>query len=244
MSENAIEVKNISKIFQINKKHNFFKKFNKINSKNPQTITALKDISFTATKGEVLGIMGLNGSGKSTLLQIIAGLYRPNSGSVKVNGTLAPILQLGTGFQPELGPRDNIMNYGMLMGLTKNEIKNRIDKIIEFAELEKFSKMKLKNFSTGMRARLAFSTILQINPDILLIDEVLAVGDIKFKEKSYAAFSSFKEKGKTILITSHNTFTLNNICDRILLINKGKMISIGKPKEVIEKYREIVNKNN
>lgn len=245
MSETILEVNNLNKTFLINKSKGPIEFLRKIRSnRNVQVIKALDNISFSVSKGEVLGIIGLNGSGKSTLLQVIAGIYQPDSGNIKVNGVIAPILHIGTGFQPELIPSENIIIYGMLMGFAKKDIKNKIDNILEFAELKEFSNMRLKHFSTGMRARLAFSTMLQMNPDILLIDEILSVGDVKFKKKSYEAFSKFKAQGKTILVATHSLTTLPNLCDRAILIHKGKMIFVGTPDEAIKKYQEIVKQKN
>ena len=200
----------------------------------------LDSATLALPKGRRAALIGRNGSGKTTLLQVIAGLYQPTKGNVKVNGLLAPILQLGSGFQMDLLPRDNIIIYGMLLGFSKKEIKKRIQNVLQFAELEKFSGLKVGHFSSGMLARLAFSTVLQLDPDILLMDEIMSVGDIGFREKSLKAFNSFIKKGKTILYATNNLSTLSNFCDRVLLIHNGKMISMGEPNEVIQKYKEIL----
>jgi len=245
MSENMIEVKNITKTFHLNKQKGIFGKMRKFNSRssNNDRINALDDVSFTVSKGEVLGIIGKNGSGKTTLLQVIAGLYELDSGEVKVNGSLTPILQIGIGFQQELIPRENIVMYGMLLGLTKREIMEKLDRILEFAELEKFTEMKLKHFSSGMKSRLAISTTLQLNPDIFLLDEILAVGDLGFREKCFKEFSKFKEKGTTILYVTHNLNSLPKLCDRVLLLHLGRIIVIDNPADAIQKYKEILQKN-
>ena len=243
MSEdNAVIVENLSKSFTLKRTKTVFGKAKDVYKGNGklQTIQSLSNVSFTVPKGQTLGIIGLNGSGKTTLLRIIAGVYRPDSGSVTVNGRMAPLLQIGTGFHPELNAQENIVMYGLLLGLQKHEVNERINSIIEFAELQNFTQMKLKNYSAGMRARLGFSTALQVNPDILLVDEVLAVGDMAFREKSSKAFLSFKEKGKTILYTAHSMKNISDLSDRVLLLDKGNVVMIGEPKEVIEKYREIV----
>ena len=167
MSENAIEISNISKTFEINKRQSIFQTIRNTKSKSKlKTITALDDVSFSVRKGEVMGVIGRNGSGKTTLLQIIGGIYQPDSGVINVEGTMAPILQISTGFHPELEPEENIILFGMLLGFSKNEIKKRVESILQFAELEKFSTMKLKHFSSGMKSRLGISTIFQLNPDI------------------------------------------------------------------------------
>jgi len=202
-------------------------------------IVALENISLKVPQGEMLGIIGLNGSGKTTLLRTISGIYTPDSGKIQVYGKLAPLLQLGVGFHGELDAIENIVMYGMLLGFKKSEILKKVDKIIEFSELEDFTDMKLKNYSAGMRIRLAFSIALQSDPDILLIDEILAVGDIYFREKSYNAFLSYKNRGKTILYTSQNLEILEKLCDRVMLLHKGKNVMIGKPTKVIQKYKSI-----
>lgn len=238
MQDILLDVQNIVKHFTIKKRKSISKTLqNKAFPLNQ--LTAIDGISFKAKKGEILGIIGLNGSGKTTLLRTIAGIYQPDSGKIIRYGSIAPILQLGSGFNFQLTASENIILYGMLLGMSKLEITSKIKKIIEFAELEQFTTMKLKHFSTGMLARLAFSTVLQINPDIFLLDEILSVGDIKFREKTSKVFQSFKENGKTVLYTTHNVDTLPEICDRVLLIQKGKKIMIGNPEEVVKKYREI-----
>ena len=233
----SIIVKNITKTFKNVEKtitlHNTEKK-------SQSRFVALEDVSFTISKGEMIGIIGLNGSGKTTLLRIISGIYKPDSGNVEVNGKIAPLLQIGTGFHEELVAKDNIIMYGMYLGFSKNEIKQKIDNIIEFAELENFTNMKLKHYSAGMKSRLAFSTALQIDPDILLVDEILAVGDIVFKKKSFNSFLLFKQKKKTVIYTSHNTSQMKELCNRIILLHKSKLIMIGKPDEVLAKYKEII----
>jgi len=235
--EYVITVENLLKHFKIDDSKTIFRKFH--GNDNKTIVKALDDVSFNVKKGEMFGIIGVNGSGKTTLLRIIAGIYQPDKGVVKTYGRIAPLLQIGVGFYNDLVAKDNIILYGMLLGLKKSEIKNRIDDIINFAGLSDFKNMKLKYYSSGMRARLAFSTAMQIEPDILLVDEILSVGDLPFREKSFNAFLSFKKEGKTILYTSHNLTTLAKLCDRVLLLDKGKIITIGQPDEVIKKYKEI-----
>jgi len=184
----------------------------------------------------VLAIIGRNGSGKSTLLRTIAGIYQPDKGNVTVNGVLAPLLHIGTGFHKELNAKENIIMSGLLMGIEKPEIESKVNEIIRYAELEEFSAMKLKHYSTGMRARLAFSLSLIIDPDILLVDEILSVGDRNFRNKSYESFLSFKEKGKTILLVTHNLGKKLRIADRVVLMEKGRISHIGKPDDVVKHY--------
>lgn len=238
----SIIVKNVTKIFNLHKP--LFKKHkikNGIASTINHQLVALDDVSFNATKGEVLGVLGLNASGKTTLLRILAGIYLPDRGHVQIEGKLAPLLQLGTGFHKELIASENIMMYGLLLGFSKDEIKQLVQKIIEFAELEKFTEMKLKHYSAGMRTRLAFSTAFQINPDILLLDEILSVGDVNFRKKSFEAILSLKRNNKTIIFTSHSLNMISKICDRALILHKGKLIGIGETQSMIEKYKEISN---
>ena len=237
-----IIVKNITKRFGLDKPKGISGTLSNISSRRAQKnyLTALDDISFSVAKGEVLGIIGSNGSGKTTLLRTIAGLYRPDSGTVTVNGSLAPLLHIGTGFHADLDAVDNIIMYGMLLGMTKAQITQKVHDIIKYAELEKFSKQKLRYFSSGMRARLAFSTAMQVEADILLVDELLSVGDRKFKEKSYKAFLSLKEKGKTIVHVTHNLEKVSKFSDRVLLIHQGKMVMIGNPEDAVRKYIELV----
>lgn len=239
MNSTVIQLSNVSKKFDLSNKKNTLKITQKTNNFSNQ-ILALDNISLTIEKGETIGVIGLNGSGKTTLLRIISGVYQPDSGSVLVNGYLAPLLQIGTGFKEELNAEENIVMYGLLLGFTKNEIKKKINDIIKFAELEKFHKLKLKDYSAGMRSRLAFSTAIQINPDILLVDEILAVGDAVFKEKSFKAFLEFKKQNKTIIYTTHNINMILDLSDRVILINQGRILKIGKPKDVISYYHEMI----
>lgn len=237
MEDYAVVVENISKFFKSSSIKDINPKFKQ------KGILALDDISFKVKKGQMLAIIGFNGSGKTTLLRTIAGIYKPDLGSIKVNGRIAPILQIGTGFHLELDAKENIMNYGLLLGIQKKELESKIPKIIDFAELDKFSELKLKHYSTGMRARLAFSSALQIDADVLLVDEILAVGDRIFREKSFDAFTELIKNGATILYTTHNLDKIYDMAEQVLLINQGEMVMLGKPEEVIKKYREL-NKNS
>jgi len=240
MDINSVELNNVSKSFKLDTKQGISKLIKRTtNFKEQKSILALDAISFTVPKGEVLSIIGLNGSGKSTLLRTIAGVYKPDSGYVKVNGSLSPLMQLGAGFQLELNAHENIVMNGMLLGISKPDIEDKVENILEFAELERFSNMKLKHYSSGMKTRLAFATAIQIDPDILLVDEILAVGDKDFQKKSYESFLSFKNKNKTILHATHTLQRVPDFSDRVLLLDKGKNVMIGKPDEVIKKYMDI-----
>jgi len=240
LEEIAIRVNDISKTFEIDQQKGILQIIkNKINKNPKKTISAIQDISFSIEKGAAVGIIGLNGGGKTTLLRLISGIYKPDNGSIQVNGRLSSLLQFGAGFQDELDAGENILMNGMLLGLSKTNIQKKVESIIKFAELEEFSKMKLKHYSSGMRARLAFTTALQIDPDILLVDEILSVGDKEFSKKSFEAFLSFKKNKKTILYATHDLSTLEQFSDKVILIHKGKMIMIGKPVQVLEKYKQI-----
>ena len=239
MEDIVISVNKVSKTFKLDKPLGVSKIVNQSSNNQNKILEALNEITFTVPKGEVLGIIGLNGSGKTTLLRVIAGVYKPTSGYVEVNGRLSPLLQLGTGFQGDLDARDNIIMNGMLLGISKSDITKKVENIIQYAELEKFVNMKLKHYSTGMKARLAFATAMQIDPDILLVDEVLAVGDKDFQKKSYETFLSFRKNKKTILHATHNLDKLSEFSDRVLLLDKGKIVIIGNPDEVIRKYHDV-----
>jgi len=200
---------------------------------------ALKHISFRVLKGQMIGILGRNGSGKSTLLKIAAGVYTPTSGRVRVHGSTAPLIELGAGFHHELTGRENILLNGLLLGLTKNQIREREERIIDFAELGDFIDSPIKQYSSGMYMRLAFSVATEIEPEILIVDEILGVGDAGFQRKCYGRISKFKQLGRTILFVSHDIVTVRQLCDRALLLHKGELIADGKPADVIARYEEI-----
>ena len=242
---NSIVLDNVTKRFNSSKPKRRLG-LGKIDSVNPDKnkFVVFEKISFNVSQGEMLGIIGTNGSGKTTLLRTIAGIYRPDQGKITIEGKMSPLLSIGTGFNGELVAKENIILSGMLSGLSKSEIEGKVDEILEFSGLHDFANMKLKNYSSGMKARLAFSTAIQINSDILLVDEILSVGDYAFRQKSYEAFYSFKKNKKTILYVSHNLEAMVKLCDRVLLLHHGKMIALGDPKEVIEKYKEITRKDS
>lgn len=245
--KNSVIAENVTKIFNFNKKQGIYNLLKNFPSRNqPENfLKALDDVSFSVPRGEVLGLIGLNGSGKTTLLRVIAGLYQPDLGSIHVNGKLSPLLQIGVGFQGELSARENIIMNGMLLGVSKAVMKEKVDSIIEYAELRKFSNTKIKLFSAGMRARLAFATIFHIDTDIILLDEILAVGDTIFRKKSHDAILSFMKSGKTVLVASHNMKMISEISHRVLLLDQGQIVKIGKPNEVISTYQELArNKKN
>lgn len=204
------------------------------------TFHALQDISLTIGKGERVGIIGRNGSGKSTTLCLMAGVLKPNKGQVTINGRVSPLLELGMGFNAELTGIENIFLNGILMGMTKAEVHKNFSDIIAFSEIGAFLDQPLRTYSSGMVARLAFSIIAHLNPEIMLIDEILAVGDIAFQQKCYNKMLSFKEKGITIVLVSHSMGDIQRFCERVILLDKGRVVKEGKPDEVIKAYEEIL----
>jgi ABC-type polysaccharide/polyol phosphate transport system ATPase subunit/SAM-dependent methyltransferase len=201
-----------------------------------ETQRALLDVSFDIDPGEFFGVIGRNGSGKSTLLKILAGIYRPDAGSVELGGKLSPFIELGVGFNPELNARDNIRINGTLLGLKPEELSERFDEIVAFAELERFVDQKLKNYSSGMQLRLAYSIAIQVPFDILLLDEVLAVGDQNFQEKCFATFDTMQASGKTVVLVTHSMAQVAQFCKRCLLLRDGVVQAVGAPSEVIDMY--------
>jgi ABC-type polysaccharide/polyol phosphate transport system ATPase subunit len=201
---------------------------------------ALQDISFEVPEGQFLGIIGHNGSGKSTLLKILSRIYTPESGSVTVNGKVSPFLELGVGFNPELTARENVYLNGAVLGLTHAELDSRLDSIIAFAELENFVDQKLKNYSSGMQVRLAFSVAIQADAQILLMDEVLAVGDARFQEKCFDVFARYKREGRTVVLVTHDVGSVNLYCDRALLLDHGRLHKDGPSGEVTSLYRRMM----
>jgi ABC-type polysaccharide/polyol phosphate transport system ATPase subunit len=237
----AIEVAGVSKSFRIpHEQRTYFKEYflHPFRRTAYERNEALTDVTFTVDAGGFFGIFGPNGSGKSTLLRILAGIYVPDSGSVRVNGLLSPFIELGVGFNLDLNARDNIRINATLAGLTRRQLDAKFDEILEFSELERFVDQKLKNYSSGMLMRLAYSIAIQIPFDVLLLDEVLAVGDQSFQEKCFTTFERFKEEGKTVVLVTHALDLLSRFCERVLLLEKGVIGAIGPPEDVIEAYRE------
>lgn len=207
-----------------------------------QKFKALDDINFQIRKGERLAIMGLNGAGKSTLLKAIVGVYKPTSGSVTKIGVMAPLIELGAGFDPEYTGKENIYLYGAILGYSREFLDTKIDDIIEFSELGDFINVPLKNYSSGMKSRLGFSIATAVEPDILILDEVLSVGDAKFRRKSLAKVKSMFDNGVTVLFVSHSIDQVLAICDRAILLQKGKIIAQGTAQEVAVVYEEKTGK--
>ncbi len=245
MSDNeelAVVIENVSKDFVLPNERSRSIKSTLLNFGRGRSNTqhALRSINLSVKKGEFFGIVGRNGSGKSTLLKILAGIYQPTTGSVQVNGSLVPFIELGVGFNQELSGRDNVFLNGALLGFSRREMEEMYDSIVKFAELERFMDQKLKNYSSGMQVRLAFSIAIRAHTDILLIDEVLAVGDSGFQEKCFNIFKQLKADGKTIIFISHDMRSVEQFCDRVMVINKGDHIATGETKEMITKYGSIV----
>lgn len=242
--EPIVSVENVSKQFRIphekrdTLKENVLNFFHKTEYEEYQ---ALSDINFQLQPGEFFGVVGKNGSGKSTLLKLIAGIYEPSKGTVKTNGSLAPFLELGVGFQPELTARENIHMNATLLGLDRKTIMSKFDQIIDFAEIENFVDLKLKNFSSGMRSRLAFAIAKEADADLYLVDEVLAVGDEQFQKKCLDVFREWKRQGKSLLFVSHNPSLVTELCERALLLEKGRQISIGPADKVMDEYHQMIN---
>jgi ABC-2 type transport system ATP-binding protein len=239
-SETVIKVENVSKTFKLPHEKvssiksafiNFYRR-----KRTYEMQQALKNVSFEIKKGEFFGIVGRNGSGKSTLLKLLAGIYIPNSGSITVNGRLTPFIELGVGFDVELSGKDNVYLNGALLGFSRKEMQAMYKDIVEFAELEKFMDQKLKNYSSGMQVRLAFSIAIKAKGDILLIDEVLAVGDAAFQRKSLRYFKQLKKEKKTVVFVSHDMGAVQDFCDRGILIEGGQVKSSGSAIEVAREY--------
>jgi ABC-type polysaccharide/polyol phosphate transport system ATPase subunit len=204
-----------------------------------RVLRALDGVSFDIRQGEFFGIVGRNGSGKSTLLKLLASIYRADAGTIRMAGRLAPFIELGVGFNPDLTARENVLLNGVMMGLTPAQTRGRLDAVIEFAELDEFVDLKLKNYSSGMLVRLAFSVMLQADADVLLIDEVLAVGDAAFQQKCADAFHDMKASGKTIVLVTHEMSTVEEYCHRAMLIDDGVVKHIGDPGEVGRHYLQL-----
>ena len=205
-------------------------------SMRKSSFTALKDISFKVFAGETIGFIGINGAGKSTILGLLAGVLKPSSGQVTVDGRIAPLLELGAGFHPELSGRENILLNGILLGMLKREVEEKSDAIIEFSELEEFIDQPIRTYSSGMLARLGFSVAVHCDPDILLVDEVLAVGDQDFQKKCIEKMLVFKQERKTIVFVSHNSDEILKVCDRAIWIDQGIVYRDGQPDQVINEY--------
>lgn len=245
MKENMIEVKNVSMKFNLGIEKGFsikqgfvdmFKKKEKINN----DFWALKNVNFDVEKGEVVGFVGSNGAGKSTLLKVIAGVMKPTKGKVSVYGNICPMIELGAGFDSQLTARENIYLNGAVMGYSKEFINSKFDEIVSFSELSEFLDVPIQNFSSGMIARLAFSIATVVDPEILIVDEILSVGDMAFQKKSEEKMLNMINGGTTVLFVSHSIDQIRNMCNKVVWIEKGEVQAIGG-KEVCDKYIEFMN---
>jgi len=208
-------------------------------SRSFDELHALRDVTFDVGRGEFYGIVGRNGSGKSTLLKCLAGIYSVDSGRINVEGRLSPFIELGVGFNAEMTARENVVINAIMLGLTRKEARARFDEIIDFAELREFVDLKLKNYSSGMSVRLGFAVAVQVSADVLLVDEVLAVGDASFQQKCFDQFDLLKAEGRTILFVTHDMTAVRRFCDRAMLIERGRLVNIGDPEDISREYGEI-----
>ncbi len=248
MSDNniAVKVDHVSMKFNLSQEKldslkEYFIKFIRREIKYDE-FWALQDVSFTLNKGDRLGILGLNGAGKSTLLKAIAGVYKPTEGSIYKDGVLAPLLELGAGFDMQYTARENIYLYGAVLGYSKDFIDSKFDEIVEFSELKKFLDVPLKNYSSGMKTRLGFSICTAVDPDILILDEVLSVGDAKFRKKSEKKITSMFDSNVTVLFVSHTLAQVRRICNKAMILDHGKLIAFGDVEEIANRYEEMTEK--
>ena len=239
--EPVIQVKNLSKSFVIpHQRHDSLVEYlshpGRIFKPSGEKFTVLKDIDLDVYPGDFLGIMGRNGSGKSTLLKILAGIYSPTSGSVKVKGKMVPFLELGVGFNSELSGRENVFLNGIILGLSRSFLQEKYNEIVKFAELEKFMDMPLKNYSSGMQVRLAFSIAIMADADVYILDEVLAVGDIEFQKKCFNIFREYKKRKKTIILVTHSSASVRDFCNRAAFLKDGRLHFYDSIDGVIKAY--------
>lgn len=241
MREIAIDVSDVKITYKLLKNFSIQKNLLRRDAEEAEEFEAVKGISFQVEKGEILGIIGKNGSGKSTLLRAVAGVFSPNAGTIDLKGNTISLLSLGLGFKDTLSGRRNIYLSGMLLGFTEKQIKEKVDEIIEFAELGQFIDRPVKTYSSGMYSKLAFSITCNLETDIILVDEVLSVGDEGFQRKSLAKMESLiEDKDRTVIIVSHSIETLEKLCDRVMWLHEGKIMEIGEPGRVLRQYQEFM----
>jgi ABC-type polysaccharide/polyol phosphate transport system ATPase subunit len=239
---NAVVVERVSKKFEIPHEVSHTLKeraLHPFRRSRKEILQALRDVSFSVEKGEFFGVVGRNGSGKSTLLKCMAGIYRADAGSIGIAGRLSTFIELGVGFNPDLAAEDNIVLNGVMLGLTPREARRRSDAVIDFAGLHEFTDMKLKNYSSGMLVRLAFSVMVQVDADVLLIDEVLAVGDAAFQQKCFDEFNRIREQRRTVLLVTHAMSAVERFCDRAMLLERGRVVDIGEPNRIANEYLDV-----
>jgi ABC-type polysaccharide/polyol phosphate transport system ATPase subunit len=238
----AVEVQELSKAFRLpHQRYSTLKEraLHPFAARTHDSLQALDDVTFQVKRGEFFGIVGRNGSGKSTLLKCLAGIYGADAGEIEVVGRLSPFIELGVGFNPDLTARDNVVINAIMLGLTRREARRRFDEIIDFAELDEFVDLKLKNYSSGMSVRLGFSVAIQVDAEVILVDEVLAVGDASFQRKCFDEFERLRGEGRTILFVTHDMNSVERFCDRAMLIERGRMLDIGDPAEITRRYNEV-----
>jgi teichoic acid transport system ATP-binding protein len=242
MSDIAIKVENLSKVYKLYSKplDRMKESLSITKRKYSKEHYALNNISFEIKRGETVGIIGTNGSGKSTLLKIITGVLTQTYGNLEVNGKISALLELGAGFNPEYTGMQNIYLNGTMMGFTKEEVDKKVDSIVEFADIGEFINQPVKTYSSGMFVRLAFAVSINIEPEILIVDEALSVGDVFFQAKCYKKFEAFRKEGKTVLFVSHDLSSIGKYCDRVILLNQGKKLSEGPSKEIIDIYKKVL----
>ena len=237
-----IHVKNVSMRFNLGIDKGFSFKvlfisiFNKKYRRKKEFLNALNDVTFDIKKGEVIGLIGSNGAGKSTLLKVVSGVMKPTTGTVVVNGAISPMIELGAGFDPELTARENIFLNGAVLGYSKKFINEKFNEIVEFSELKDFLDVPVKNFSSGMTAKLAFSIATVVNPEILIVDEILSVGDIKFQEKSRNKMMEMIKGGTTVLYVSHSLESIMELCNRVIWLDHGNIVKMGDTKKICKEY--------
>lgn len=245
MREPAIEVKDLCISYKTMKPLSLRRSVLSLRKNKVELCHAIKNVSFSVEQGKILGIVGKNGSGKSTLLRSIAGIFAPNSGSIDLHGHSVSLLSIGVGFQNQLSGRENIYLSGLLMGFTEKQIAEKFDQIVSFAGLGKYIDMPVKSYSSGMYSKLAFSITAMLETDIMLIDEVLSVGDTAFKKKSYAKMEELiSDETRTVVIVSHDMKTVRNLCNEVLWINEGVFMKQGDPNEVVDEYEQFMSKAN
>lgn len=240
--ENAIEVRNLSIYYKNIQSYSIKQSLFRLKKAKAERFQAVKNVSFDVEQGKILGIIGKNGSGKSTMLNALAGIFAPDEGTIDLKGHSVSLLSIGVGFQKAMTGRENILLSGMLLGFSEEFVRRKMDEIIEFASIGKFIDMPVRTYSSGMYSKLAFSITAILETDIMLIDEVLSVGDQRFKKKSYAKMRSLiSNKDRTVVIVSHNLSTLETLCDEVMWMNDGEIVKIGEPHAVLEEYVEFMN---
>lgn len=239
--EVAIEVRNLNKVYKLyDKPSDRFKEALRLTKKKYKEHYALRDVNLSIHRGETVGIIGTNGSGKSTILKIITGVLNPTSGNVQVNGRISALLELGAGFDMEYNGIENVYLNGTMIGFSEEEIAAKLPEILEFADIGDYVYQPVKSYSSGMFVRLAFAVAINIDPEILIVDEALSVGDVFFQAKCYRKFEEFKQKGKTIVFVSHDLSSISKYCDRVYLLNQGVLLGEGTPKKMIDAYKQVL----